>query len=381
VSNKIITFESVTKNEKTLVEELRQTVKGSDVTAMIFFCSSDYRLSSLATLLSRSFFFNVSGCTTAGEIATHYQKGGFVAVCFLSNSFHIQTHFIHNVATFTPQDAQLILSESSANLKYTQQLDHQNTFGFLMIDGLSMREESVVGFLYEVFNRLKIIGGSAGDDLQFIQTQVYHNGKFYSNAAVFLLVESKLCFETVKLQHFIPSKRELVVTKADPEKRTVYEINGGVAAIEYASILGVNVSQLSETIFSMYPVMLQIGNDWYVRSILKMNDDGSLTFGSAIDSGLPLTFAIGKNVLKTLSCTVDKIRKQFKTIDVSFGCDCILRKSEIEQKGLEQEIEAEFRKINFIGFNSYGEQYNSLHVNQTFIAIVLGEKKVESTGG
>jgi hypothetical protein len=369
----------MTQNEAVLIKELQQTLDGYDVAAMIFFCSSEYKLSCLAKLLATTFCFDISGCTTAGEIADHYQTGGFVAVCFLSNSFNIHTHLLRNITTFTPQDAQVILDKTTTNLKYTHQLDHQNTFGFLMIDGLSMMEESVIGFLYEVFHKIKIIGGSAGDDLHFIQTQVYHNGVFYVNAALFLVIESKIHFEIIKLQHFIPSKVDIVVTEADPKKRLVFEINGEIAAIEYATLLGIEVHQLSEAVFSMHPMMLQIGNDWYVRSILKVNKDGSLTFGSAIDSGLPLTFAKANNVLETLSCTVKKIEQQFKTIDASFGCDCILRRFEIEQKGFQQDVETELRKMNFIGFSSYGEQYNSLHVNHTFIAIVLGEKQPAST--
>ena len=374
MNNNIIVFESMEKDEHVLINALQQRLEGEDIEGMIFFCSSRYDLGVLETLLSSMFPFRVVGCTTSGEIATHYQSNGFVAVCFSAEKFKIHAHLLRNLSEFSCLNAKEMAEKAEGELQYSDHLNHTDMFGFLLIDGLSMKEESVTAMLYEAFKSVPIIGGSAGDDLQFESTKVFFGGKFFSNAAVFLLIESKLAFEVFKLQHFVPSDKDMVVTEANPETRIVSEINGDLASVEYARIVGVDVDQLSEQVFAMFPVMLQIGDDWYVRSINRVDHKGNLVFSSAIDNGLPLTVAKGVNLVQTLSDKVDHLLHDFSHIDVTIGCDCLFRRLEIQAKGLQQDVESHLRKIKFVGFSSYGEQYNSLHVNQTLIGIIIGER-------
>lgn len=374
MDKKIIRFESTTKDEASVVSELQCHIAGSKVGLIIFFCSSEYNLDVLERLLVEGIPFDIAGCTTAGEIGTHYQTGGFVALCFLEAYFHVQVHLIEKIDDFGYRDALAIADKSAQNLAFNESLDRNNMFGFVLIDGLSMMEEIVIGLIYRVLENVPIAGGSAGDDLKFLETKVYAQGQFHSNAAVFFLVESKVPFEVFNLQHFIPSDKELVVTESDAKHRIVSEINGGVAADEYAAVIGVDVNELSEHIFAMHPLVLQVGDQWYVRSIKTVNADGTLVFSSAIDVGLPLTVAKGKHIVETLSHKVAALQKHFSSIDATLGCDCILRRLELQQKGLEEGIEEELQKIKFTGFSSYGEQYNWLHVNQTLTAITIGAK-------
>jgi hypothetical protein len=45
---------------------------------------------------------------------------------------------------------------------------------------------------------------------------------------------------------------------------------------------------------------------------------------------------------------------------------------EIFQTGLKERVETIFRQNNLIGFNSYGEQFHGVHVNQTLTGIAIG---------
>lgn len=121
---------------------------------------------------------------------------------------------------------------------------------------------------------VSLIGGSAGDSLKFRETRVFTDGRFYTGAGVFIMIESRLPFKTFKLQHFEPSDKDLVITEADPKTRVVFEIDGGPAAGQYADILGLKIQELSPQVFARYPVMLEIGDQWYVRSIQKVNLGG-----------------------------------------------------------------------------------------------------------
>ena len=53
------------------------------------------------------------------------------------------------------------------------------------------------------------------------------------------------------------------------------------------------------------------------------------------------------------------------------GCDCFLRRMESELRGEGQRM-SEFLVANrVIGFNTYGEQFNGMHINQTFTGVAF----------
>jgi hypothetical protein len=153
----------------------------------------------------------------------------------------------------------------------------------------------------------------------------------------------------------------------------VHEINGRRAAEEYARVVGMQVMELRHLIYFATPVMLQVGGEYYVRSIQKVLEDGSLMFFSAIDEGLVLRLAERGDFVQNLEEAFRMVRKKIPHISLTIGCDCILRRLEVMDKQLEGEVNKILVSNKVIGFNTYGEQFNSVHVNQTFTGIVLGE--------
>ena len=180
-----------------------------------------------------------------------------------------------------------------------------------------------------------------------------------------------LPFSVFKAQHFVETDNKFVITDADPDKRIVKEINGEPAAWEYAKLIGLDVKELTPTIFSKFPVMLKIGGEYYVRSVLKANEDGTLTFACAIDSGLVLTVAKGIDLVENLDATFGDVRQKVNP-QLIIACDCAWRKLEIIEKGNKNQVDGLYKENNVIGFSTYGEQYNSIHVNQTFTGVAIG---------
>ena len=371
--NYTITAEVTTKDEKKAVLELAAKINQDEMAGVIFFCSAEYDLDKLAREIDASFSCPVVGCTSAGGIGTHYQTDGIVGVSFSSKVFRLHAKLIERLHDCEAARVKKFTGMLKSNLEFSDTINPQKMFGFLLIDGLSGMEESVTAAIYSALEGVSVVGGSAGDNLKFEETKIYVDGKFTSNAAVYTLIETKLPFESFKLQHFVPSETEMVVTEADTSMRIVYEINGGPAAEEYAELVGVDVSELNAAVFAMHPVMLQIGDDWYVRSIQKVNTDGSLTFYCAIESGLVLTIGKGVGLVNTLKKQVNKFKEEFGQVEFTLGCDCILRRLEILEKDEQGKVEQQLNKINFLGFSTFGEQYNSIHINQTLTGVVFGE--------
>ena len=57
---------------------------------------------------------------------------------------------------------------------------------------------------------------------------------------------------------------------------------------------------------------------------------------------------------------------------LTIGCDCFLRRLEIEADGSSEQTSAFLRRQQVIGFNTYGEQFNGMHINQTFTGVAIG---------
>jgi hypothetical protein len=356
-------------------EEFHAAVAQPNMELVIFFCSSEYDLNVLAEEINRLFAgVQVVGCTTAGEIGpagyrTHslsgasFPAGSCVAVNGLLDSlsqFDIARG--HDFAQSLLQRLESKVSGASSD----------NTFAFMLIDGMSIREEPVTHALQYALGKIPLFGGSAGDDMKFTKTHVYSEGRFHSDSTVLVLINTSLPFKIFKTQHFVSTDERLVVTEADPARRIVHEINGLSAAAEYARLVGVDVHELNSMSFAVSPVVVMIDGTDYVRSIQKANDDGNLAFFCAIEEGLVLRVAHGVDLVNNLEQTFDKIREEIGPPQLVFGCDCILRNLEISQNGLKDRVGEIFMRNNTIGFCSYGEQFRGVHVNQTLTGCAIG---------
>ncbi|MET0793607.1 MAG: FIST C-terminal domain-containing protein, partial [Polyangiaceae bacterium] len=58
--------------------------------------------------------------------------------------------------------------------------------------------------------------------------------------------------------------------------------------------------------------------------------------------------------------------------EVILGCDCVLRRLELEKDGMDRAVGELLAQHRVVGFSTYGEQYNAIYVNQTMTAVALG---------
>jgi hypothetical protein len=357
------------------VEEFHGAVAQPNMELVVFFCSSEYDLDVLAAEMNRLFTgIQVMGCTTAGEIGpAGYHRHSLSGASFPAGSCVAVSGLLDHLSQFDiargHEFAQTLLQRLESKVS---EASPDNSFAFMLIDGLSIREEPVAHALQYALGKIPLIGGSAGDDQKYEKTFIYSDGRFHSDSAILILINTILPFRIFKTQHFVPTDKRLVVTEADTAKRIVREINGLPAAEEYACLVGIDVHELNPMRFAASPLVVVINGIDYVRSIQKANSDGSLTFFCAIEEGLVLRIAHGLDLVNNLEQTFDKIRAEIGPPQLVFGCDCILRNLEIIQNGLKARVEEIFQRNNTIGFSSYGEQFHGVHINQTLTGIAIG---------
>jgi hypothetical protein len=373
--SQIRSMHSCATDTREAAREFYEGVIQPDTEVVVFFCSSEYELDVLAEELRRLFGeVPVIGCTTAGEIGpAGYRKRSLSGVSFPAGACTAVTGRIGELQTFSIARGQDFAQSLLQRLELrSPKVDAANSFGFLLIDGLSVREEPVTRSLQTALGNIAMFGGSAGDDLNFKKTWVYHDGAFHDDSAVMLLMSTDLPFRIFKTQHFASLDERLVVTEADTEHRVVKEINGLPAAEEYARLIGVEVDELEPASFAAAPVVVLIDGTDYVRSIQKVQPDGSLSFYCAIDEGLVLRVARGVDLVSNLDKAFAGIREELGEPQAVLACDCILRNLEVSQNGSKPAVEAILRSNNAVGFSTYGEQFGGVHVNQTFTGIAFG---------
>jgi len=370
-------LKSSKQNAELAVVDLKSQLEIENLAGIIFFCSSHYDLATLQTALTHHFDCQIIGCTTSGEISREYLSDSIVALALSKDAFTFHPLPIPSLDKFGLAEAMNLVHTVERKLEHSEHLNAESMFGFLVTDALSLKEESLIARLSQTFDQIEIFGGSAGDNLEFKKTFVFYDGEFHQDSAVLTIIELKDDFKLFKTQHFVPTNKEMITTDVDFEKRIVKEIDGEPAAVAYARINNLDVDNLDTMDFAMYPLMINLSHEWYIRSIAEVYPDNSLQFYCSIDDGLPLVVAEGQNMLNHLKEKTDSIIEEFSEIYFTLGCDCILRRVENINKNITKDFSDTFSRLNFIGFNSYGEQYKGVHFNQTMTGVVVGKKRHE----
>ena len=357
------------------VRALFESIYDPAGTLSVFFASTEYDLHALERELNGRFAgASLIGCTSAGEITpAGYLTGGIVGFSLARPDFI-------NVSATIDNLGHISIAESHAIVRLLRnQLEQEaggllpnNTFAFLLVDGLCKCEEVVLSAISAALGDVPLFGGSSGGGLGFQRSYVFDRGRFRTEAAVLVLVRTRAPFKMFTIDHFVNSETKMVVTEADPARRIVTEINAEPAGPEYARLVGLPADKLTPMIFATHPVMVKVGGRYYTRSIQKVNEDGSLTFFCAIDKGIVLTVAKGTELLESVSALFDDIKAEIGPPQLVIGCDCVLRALELEQKQQKVEAGRLLADNNVIGFSTFGEQFQAMHVNQTFTGVAIG---------
>jgi hypothetical protein len=313
---------------------------------------------------------DVLACTTAGELGRDgYEDGQIIAVAYPSDLFCVRSYVLGNLNRLNEQG--VIDDLIQHRLALGQRAGEMGSeFAFLMVDGLSMREEHLAAMLAAGLGPMPLFGGSSGDGTAFANTYLAHNGTVYQNAAVVALVRSHCRIKVFSLDHLIPTEMRMVVTRADIDKRLVHEINAAPAAAEYARLLGKDPNQLDPFIFAAHPVVVRLGDTHHVRAIRQVTEDGDLVFFSAINEGMVLTLADHQDIVQHLKEALAALGKDGAPLQI-LGCDCILRRIEAGQLQKTREMSQILTDHRVIGFSTYGEQIGALHVNQTLTGVAI----------
>lgn len=357
------------------VAELAGGLHGARLAGALLFCSNGYPRDALARELAAQLpDVPLFGCTSAGELADRgYDTNSIVLIGFPHEVFSMSSLRFDDLDHFDPQAAQGAIRQLVAQERRDRPHDgklHQVALFF--VDGLSHREELLTMTAQHALGDIQLIGGSGGDGLSFRDTAVLHDGAFHADAAVIVLLTSKRPLHVFCTNFYRPGPAKMVITEADAESRTVYEINAAPAAQEYKRLSGNPSSVLDAHFFAAHPPIVRTGGQFHVRSIQSANPDGSLTFYCAIDNGVVLSLGEPVDRIAAMAELFAEIERKVGAIDHVIGFDCVLNRLDAEDRQQARAVAEMYVANRVFGFNTYGEQFRAAHMNQTFTGLAVG---------
>jgi hypothetical protein len=360
-----------------LVAELLEALLHEDSELVLLFCSPRIHIAEIAAAVGKyGAKTRIAGCTTAGELTPlGYRHGTIAGISFPSRHFVATLRIFEQLSNFQIADgftaARALLMEHEA---LQAQFENMHPFAVLINDGLSMREEAIASAFGNALGHVPLVGGSAGTSAMTTEPNMFLGDRVLTNAALLMLISTDLDFRVFQTQHFEPLEQQLVITRADPARRVVMQINAEPAALEYARLLGLERAELTPRVFALHPLVVRAGGRYYARAIQKVNEDDSLQFFCAIDEGIVLSIAQSGDLVDDLDSVFARLNADLGQVEAVLGFDCILRYIEMEQGQMLPQVSRLLADNKVVGFNTYGEQFGTMHMSQTFTGIAFGGK-------
>ena len=358
-------------NEDEALAEIARLLNGNNTDYVFLFISTAYDLKNIESLIPQYFNGKVFGCTTAGEIGTcGITKHGISGFSIRSKAMTFESVLIENISSETITSLEYKYGSQLSNLSLR---NGSKNFNILFCDGMSLAEENICSLLSNYNLSLPLAGGSAGNHSGLMNTAIIHEGIFISNAAILLSAQTNNPFYIFRSHHFTPMEQKLIVTKSDIATRTVYEINGKSALKEYSAALEIQSSEINSKIILDAPLMYSLDEMHFLQAVKEIKPDGSLNFFSGISEGTVLKLGRKTDFIRELNETIETIKSCVKEIELIICFECVLRRIEMLNKKIEDEVGSIYSKNKAVGFHTFGEQYLGRHINQTLCGIALGK--------
>jgi hypothetical protein len=357
-----------------IIAQLEAQLMGAAPTAIVVFASVAHDDRLLASTIGERYpRAQVIGCTSAGEFAEREGSvGGVSAIALPSTTaraaYATLAHFERGTEAGI-RDAMARLGNMIGT--EPRSLDPKRWVGVVLFDGLHMQEEAANDALGVAAPQLVFVGGSAGDDLQFTETRVFHEGQHTDHGAVLMLLDMAVPFTIVKTCSFEPTEHKFTITRADEANRVVHELDGRPALEVYAKAAGTTPARLDAAVFMTHPVGMMLDGDPWIRSPQQGLPNGGLKFYCQITEGSEVHLMRSTDLVGQ---TREAIARATQEVGGRAGgiiaFNCILRRLELDARGAHAAFRAAFAGVPTAGFHTYGESYLG-HMNQTCTALVF----------
>ncbi len=315
---------------------------------------------------------HIAGCSSNGEFSDRgYGTGGAVALALgpelIAEAASTLAVLDDGVEAGVSAAAAALSAELGQSIR---DLDPLQWVGLGFLEGASGREEKINEALGNAAPLLPFVGGSAGDRIRFERTWVYAKGELRHNACALLLLRPARPFAILKTCHFVATPVEVTVTKCDPDKRLIHELDGRPAVERYAELIGVPVPELGFPHFLANPLGLMIDGEPWLRSIIRPVET-SLFFACSVLEGMTLNLMQAQDIVENAATAFAKATAPLGVPPrAAILFNCAYRMIEVQIKGIGDAYHGALSSVVHAGLHSNGESYLG-HINQTLTGIVF----------
>jgi len=266
------------------------------------------------------------------------------------------------------------ISDELRRVRVPFKMNHEDTLGYTLIDGLSASESFFMEAVYNVGSfPCLLVGGSAGGKLDFQNTYLFDGTRALRHHALitFIKFNPAYRFGIFKSQNFRKSMTKFTVLDANPIKRIVnafldLKTNTQISAVDALTAHFKCSPEQLDVKLANFTFGIEIDGEIYVRSIASIDiASNAIHFYCDIEAGEELILLEKTDFVQTTSENYsDFSRNKPKAIGAIFN-DCILRRL-FNTKELNN-LRA-FNDIPVAGFSTFGELLG-VNINQTLTAI------------
>lgn len=353
--------------------ELRNKFSDFPVQTLIFFASYVFD-DSIAELMQRAFPGVLTiGCSSYAEMGeSGISTGSLTAIAFSPDAFEVAEAAVAERITSSVDAVDRAFRRLEERIgKRMIDLDYHSHFGMTLFDGSSPNIEKVMeraGNLSDII----FVGGYASDDFSMRGIRQYLNGETYRDSAVMSVFKPRGRFSLLKTQSAKPLGMTVMVTRADPADRVILELDGEPAANVYARSIGLDVEDLADDLFLIYPLGLMAEGEPFIRAGRRILDNGGLQLFCSVMEGQRLSLMRTEDIVLATGNALAEKRRELGEIRALVDFDCAHRALTLQSDRMEDNYAKLFDGIESAGFFTFGEAYIA-NINQTSVMVLFGE--------
>ena len=368
---------------KKLAEEIKSKLKGRAPHAVLVFASSRYNYEELLTALDMGCNPEyLVGCSSAGEFTKHDQKEGAVcAVGLWSDRLKFSAGVGTNIRVSRSQAATEIVS----SFKGLKNNDYRYHTAIVMSDALAgYTDDFIEELMLKTDGKYQLVGGGAGDDAKFQETEVFFGRKSYKDAAVALEIMSNEPIG-IGVQHgWEVASRAMRVTEADGSRLiSVDSMPAAEAFQEFAEQTHQNFDQTNPIPFFLHNVIgLHTSSGYKLRVPLAINPDGSVSCASNVPEGSTIhimrtsSASAANAATQAAEAALAQLNGNEPRVAIFFDCVATRLRLGIDFSDELTSVATALKGAEFVGCNTYGQiarvdgQFSGFH-NCTAVTCIL----------
>ncbi len=324
----------------------------------------------------------VVGCTSYGEIAGAVTQGTAVAMLVDGRRVRAGVGLAAPLSHGPLQAGRAALVAAAHDLELTaEELDPARHVAITLVDGRSPMAEGFCLGTAAAAPRIGFVGGAAsatldlprGEPTALRTAALFHDGRAWRDAGLVLVLAPQASFEVITSEHMIPTPLRVVVTRADPARRLVLELDGYPAVRRYAEVVRAagGSGPLDTDLAARFPFAIYVGGRPYVRSVSAVAGD-ALGLAAAVDEGAVLRIMRPGDLVAQTRGALAGAAARLGPLDAVLAFSCLGRHREAVGLGATGALDDVYASLPMVGFHSFGEQAGPLLVNHTLAALALG---------